>query len=79
VVVPFTEKGLKQALRRVDRVSRRLDPDATLWAASIDQSMGGLSLMYDPEDVGHMRPRKAELEKALGVPVRMTSGRVRDL
>jgi hypothetical protein len=79
VIVPFTEKELKRALWRVGRVSKRLDPDATLWAASVDLSAGGLSLVYDPDDVGRMRPRKAELEKALGVPVRMTSGRVRDL
>jgi hypothetical protein len=79
VIVPFTEKELKRALWRVGRVSKRLDPDATLWAASVDLSAGGLSLVYDPDDVGRMRPRRAELEKALGVPVRMTSGRVRDL
>jgi hypothetical protein len=60
-------------------VSKQLDPDATLWAAGVDLSAGGLSLTYDPDDVGRMRPRKKELEKRLGVPVRITSGRVRDV
>lgn len=53
--------------------------DAMLWAAGVDLSAGGLSLMYDPDDVDRMRARKEELEKRLGVPVRITSGRVRDL
>jgi hypothetical protein len=79
VIVPFTEKELKRALWRVDRVSKRLDPDAMLWSAGVDLSAGGLSLMYDPDDVDRMRARKEELEMRLGVPVRITGGRVRDL
>ncbi len=79
VIVPFTEKELKRALWRVDRVTKRLDPDAILWAAAVELSAGGLELMYDPDDVERMRARRSELEKRLGVPVRISSGRVRDL
>jgi hypothetical protein len=79
VIVPFTEKELKRALRRIDRVSERLDPDAILWAAGIDLSAGGLSLMYDPDDVQRMRAREKELEQRIGVPVYISAGRVRDL
>ena len=79
VIVPYTEQELKRALRRVNRVSKRLDPDAILWAAGVDLSAGGLTLMYDPEDVGRMRAREKELEKRIGVPVHISAGRVRDL
>ena len=79
VIVPHTARELKRALWRVHAASKQLDPDATLWAAGVDQSAGLVSLMYDPDDVGRMRARKAKLEKALGVPVRITSGRVRDV
>ncbi len=75
-IVPRTERELKRALWRVGAVSKRLDPAAMLWAAGVDLSAGRLSLTYDPDDVGRMRPRKKELEKGLGVPVRITSGRV---
>ncbi len=78
VIVPRTERELKRALWRVGAVSKRLDPAAMLWAAGVDLSGGRLSLTYDPDDVARMRARKQELERALGVPVRITSGRVRD-
>ena len=58
---------------------KRLDPDATLWAAGVDLSAGGLSFVYDRDDVQRMRVRKKDLEKRLGVPVSISSGRVRDL
>ena len=79
VIVPFTERELRQALRRVHRVSKRLDPDAILWAAGIDLSAGGLSLVYDPDDVARMRAHEKELEQRIGVPVHISAGRVRDL
>lgn len=79
VIVPFTERELKRALWRVDKVSKRLDPDAILWAAGIDLSAGGLSLVYDPDDVGRMRAHEKELEQRIGVPVHISAGRVRDL
>lgn len=76
--MPRSLAELKAAFQRARKVSRELDPTAMLWAVGLDQSSGTIRLTYDPDDVVHVRARKKQLEKRLGVPVRITSGRVRD-
>ena len=79
VIVERPLKDLRQAQWRVPRVSERVDSAAKLWSAGVDVKDGVVTLMYDPDDVKRMRAKKQELEKRLGVPVRITSGRVTDL
>ncbi|MFV2064858.1 MAG: hypothetical protein ACC726_15305 [Chloroflexota bacterium] len=79
VIVPRSLKELKVALGRARKVSEKIDPSAMLWAAGLNQSDGLIVLMYDPDAVKRMRARKGRLERALGVPLRITSGRVIDL
>ena len=79
VIVPRSYEELREAFRRAGRVSRAVDPDAMLWAVGLDESGGVISLVYDPGDVKRVRAKKQKLEKRLGVPVRITSGRVTDL
>jgi|GEM_PF-5856002 len=78
VIVPHSHAALMAAFRRAVKVSRDLDPTAMLWAVGVDESAGAIEMMYDPNDAKRMRARKKQLEKKLGVPVRITSGRVRD-
>ncbi len=79
VIVPRTFQELKAAANRAWKVSQELDPTAKLWSVGLDSKNGRIRVMYDPDDVGRMRPRKDELEKELGVPVVITSGRVREV
>ncbi|MEA2026079.1 MAG: hypothetical protein U9O18_05260, partial [Chloroflexota bacterium] len=78
VIVPRTFEDLRVAFRRAWRVSKELDSTAMLWAVGLDESAGAITMMYDPDNVKRMRAHKKKLEKELGVPVRITSGRVRD-
>ena len=73
--VPGVESILHGPQPRAERHRRRQGRDDAV--PLIDAPCP--QLMYDPDDVGRMRPRKKELEKRLGVPVRITSGRVRDV
>ncbi len=79
VIVPMTRKELNRAFNRAWKVSKEVDPTAMLWSVGRDDMNGRIEMMYDPDDVKRMRARKDELEKELGVPVRITSGRVRDV
>lgn len=79
VIVERPLKDLRQAQWRAPKVSERIDPTAKLWGWGVDVRDGVVTLMYDPDDVKRMRAKKQELEKRLGVPVRITSGRVTDL
>jgi len=74
VLVRSTHRELVRALHRASAVSRRLDPDASIFAAGVDESANRLVLDHTPGGPRRMHPRIPDLERELGVDVVIEAG-----
>lgn len=66
-------RTLKRASWRASAVSRRLDPTATIVTVGRDEEHGRIEFGYTPDSVERMRARRDQLERRLGVPVRIVA------